>query len=352
VETIRGVVLMLTRRYAFREVAALVGAGACGRELTTRGGARVQQLCAYGQRMLDLDAEDLANADAADGATTDTSLAELEPEERVPDFLIERGRRCRARQSPKETPRAALSSTHPTTRLILEVMAAHWYRRNAVALVATVHLTSEFVPITAWQPFLGHGADPADLQVDPSFCGPLSRWGHLDDDECPHTRPQKSAASRSLRVYDEPPSGWKAYLRRQHSMVAHALRVCATTCKTPCTVMTSHPAEDRERLAEACRAAAAFAGSAIVRLRHSAPVGHGFGGPSPAEVIEAWQRSRQAIAKRGGLCESALTEDGFALPGLPSLFSAIAGTTLTPDTLVADTAAEIVRLLDPQDVVL
>jgi hypothetical protein len=55
---------MLTRRYAFREVAALVGAGACGKELTTRGGARVQQLCEYGQRMLDLDADDLANPDA------------------------------------------------------------------------------------------------------------------------------------------------------------------------------------------------------------------------------------------------------------------------------------------------
>lgn len=98
----------------------------------------------------------------------------------------------------------------------------------------------------------------------------------------------------------------------------------------------------------ACQAAKALGGSAIVRLRHSAPVGHGFGGPSPAQVVEAWRRSRYGIAKHGGICAAVLTDDGYQLPGLPSLVSAIAGTTLTPDTLIADTAAEITKLVDPE----
>src|SRR5207245_1986008 len=58
VETAREVLLALTRRYAFGEVAALVAAGAAGEALTTRDGARIDQLCAFGQRLLDLDAED------------------------------------------------------------------------------------------------------------------------------------------------------------------------------------------------------------------------------------------------------------------------------------------------------
>jgi hypothetical protein len=40
-----------------------------------------------------------------------------------------------------------------------------------------------------------------------------------------------------------------------------------------------------------------------------------------------------------------LTDDGYPLPGLPSLFSAVAGTLVEPDTLVADTAAALQRAL-------
>jgi hypothetical protein len=87
-----------------------------------------------------------------------------------------------------------------------------------------------------------------------------------------------------------------------------------------------------------------------VRLRHAAPVGHGFGVPSPDEVVEAWERSRAGIATRGGAALTVLDDDGFALPGLPSLFSAIAGAPLTPDTLLADTAYEIETHFRPRPV--
>ena len=344
--TVREVLVALSRRYSFRELAYLVGAFDAG--LPTRDAAMVQQLCAYGQRLLDLDTEDLEDPNAARTGTTDTSLIDRAPDVRVPAFLVDRGRLTRARQSPDERPRAALVSTHPAARLILEVIAARCDRRETNELVSAVHLASEYIPLLAWQPYIGHGADPAEMRIDPAFCGPDSRWGKLDDDKCPHTRPQKSAACRALRVSEEPPSGWKAYLQRQHSLVSHALEVCATTCKAPCAVMTSRPAQDQERVSVACQAAKALGGSAIVRLRHSAPVGHGFGGPSPAQVVEAWRRSRYGIAKHGGICAAVLTDDGYQLPGLPSLVSAIAGTTLTPDTLIADTAAEITKLVDPE----
>jgi hypothetical protein len=112
--------------------------------------------------------------------------------------------------------------------------------------------------------------------------------------------------------------------------------------------MTSH--RDRD-ITERCRLARALAGSALVQLRHRAPVGHGFGVPSRLEVAEAWHRSRQAIGARGGLGEAALAEDDYPLPGLPSLLSAIAGGPLTPDTLLQDTRDEIVHALDPQGTV-
>lgn len=71
-------------------------------------------------------------------------------------------------------------------------------------------------------------------------------------------------------------------------------------------------------------------------------MGHGFGVPSPAEVSAAWQRSREALAR---LDRAVLADDGFALPGLPSLFSAVAGRPVRPDTLLADTAETVIVAL-------
>ena len=45
------------------------------------------------------------------------------------------------------------------------------------------------------------------------------------------------------------------------------------------------------------------------------------------------------------MSEAVLVEDDYPLAGRPSLFSAIAGAEITPDTLFADTSAEIVAEL-------
>src|SRR6185436_14803834 len=102
VETARELLVALTGRYAFREVAALIGLGTADDLLSVEVAANVQQLCSYGQRLLDLDAEDLDSADAAVGATVDTTVADRVTDDRVPEYLVRRGRACRMPQWPRE----------------------------------------------------------------------------------------------------------------------------------------------------------------------------------------------------------------------------------------------------------
>src|SRR5207247_5236036 len=118
VETASEVLVALAGRYAFGEVAALVGAGA---------DLRIGQLCAFGQRLLDLDAEDF------DGGAG------------VPRPLVARARASRMPQTPDERPRGALDSLRPAYRLLLEVIAVRWARREMAALVAAVHISSEYL---------------------------------------------------------------------------------------------------------------------------------------------------------------------------------------------------------------
>lgn len=73
--------------------------------------------------------------------------------------------------------------------------------------------------------------------------------------------------------------------------------------------------------------------------------GHGFGVPSPDEVLNAWERTRTSISRLPlGGCVSGKVAD-YPLPGLPELFSAVAAHEITPDTLLSDTSARILKLL-------
>jgi len=203
-----------------------------------------------------------------------------------------------------------------------------------------VHITSEYLPLLVWERVLGHAADPARLPAQVG--GPGSAWGDFDDAGCRHTRAEKGAASHAMRAEHEPPAGWRSYLDRQHSHVARALAVCAVECERPCTVLTRLPAQDRATVEAGCRTALSYVDSPIVRLRHTAPVGHGFGVPSATEVRSAWEHSRKSLGRH---CPAVLTGDGFPLPGLPSLFSALAGAQVRPDTILADTADALVEVL-------
>lgn len=334
------ILVSLTNRYAFREVAALVAEGAAGDRLTLFEAAEVQQLCAFGQRLLDLDAEDFGHPDATRDANTDTSLADRVTGDAVPRELLSRALACRMPQSPRESHRGALGSLLPAYRLLLEVIHARWQRRETSALVAAIHIASEYGPLLAWEKVLGHAGDPALLPD--AVTGQGSAWGDLDDPSCPHPRADKHAARRVLQVASENAASWRGYLDRHHSNTAHALGVCAVECDRPCSVLTRLTESEEAAVVNRSRLALAFVRSPIVRLRHSAPVGHGFGVPSPTEVLEAWRQTRSRLSR---LAPGGLDDDGFPLPGLTRLFSAIAGERLVPDSLLADTASAVVAAL-------
>jgi hypothetical protein len=101
---------------------------------------------------------------------------------------------------------------------------------------------------------------------------------------------------------------------------------------------------DLDELALRTRVALAFAQTPLVRLRHAAPVGHGFGVPSADEVLDAWDRSRATLDKNP-VGHEVTAEDGFPLPGLPSLLSAVAGAHVAPATLLADVSDHLTGLL-------
>ncbi|WP_169952834.1 hypothetical protein [Microbispora sp. H11081] len=317
----RDLLIVLARRYSFGDVGALAP------DVLGEGdrAALVESVCEFGQRLLTLDAEDFATE--IDAQT-------------VPADLRRRARACHMPQTPREQPRGALDSLRPAYALLLEVIEARWRRRELSAMIAAVHICGEYLPLLAFEPALGHAGDP--VRWPEGLRAPGSRFGTMPAGDCDHTRAERSAAERTLRVAVEPPPGWRAYFDRQHSQVAGALATCAGRCRTPCGALAWVPGLDD--LAARCRIALAFADTPLVRLRHAAPVGHGFGVPSPEEVLEAWERSRAALAKHDA-ARAVTADDGFPLPGLPALFSAVAAAPVRPATLLADVAAHVVELL-------
>ena len=286
---------VLARRYAFADVAALIADGACTGRRSDDQIAQIEQLCAFGARLIDLDAEDFGDPDAAANANTEHGVADRIHGDAVPAELVIRALQSRVPQTPNEPDRGALASLRPAFSLLLEVIAVRWARRETSALVAALHIAGEYLPMLAWESALGHAGDPrADERVGQRQA---LLWGHMENRDCPHTRPQKSAAERALRVRRA-----RAGLARVPGPAAQrrlsgARRMCRGL---PDPMLGHHPlrrthpgaAEDR------CQVAEEFADSAVIRLRHSAPVGHGFGVPSLPEVAAAWEHSRDQLARK------------------------------------------------------
>lgn len=337
-ETAREVLTTLARRYAFGDLAALCEAGVA--ELPPRVAAEIRLLCSFGQRLIDLDAEDFGMPERTGDPEVDAY--------RVPEPLLARARASRMPQSAKERSRGALRTLRPAYALLLEVIEARWQRREMAALVAAVHIAAEYLPLLAWEPVLGHAGDPALLPA--SVSGQDSRFGISGGQsrprDCSLTRPQQSAAERALRVAREPGPGWRNYLDRQHSTVASALCTCAVSCRTPCSVVTRLNPDVLDALTERCRLAHEFAEGALVRLRHAAPVGHGFGVPNPEEVCDAWARTRTSLGRLPLGQRVSGEVAGYPLPGLPEVFSAASGHEITPDTLLRDVAHRIVGIIE------
>lgn len=319
----------LIDRYAFTEIAAVT-------ELLDWLGegvrAEIGRLCAFGTRLLELDAEDF---DRAPG---------------VPDRLAARAAASWMPQRPNAANRGALASLLPAYRLMLEVVAIRWVRGDMSRTLSALHILNEYLPLLVWQPVLGHAADPARLG------GYVRRPGSLwagDDRACEHGPVERRAARIAVAVASRPVAEWLSYLDRHHSHVADALAACGGFCAADCAVRTQLPSGVREDLRVRMRVARRLGGSPLVVLRHAAPVGHGFGVPDAREVVEAWEQTRDRLDDpslpdaEAGIAEAVRTDDGYVLPGLPSFLSAVSGLDVRPDTLVRDVRAEVARLATP-----
>jgi len=97
------------------------------------------------------------------------------------------------------------------------------------------------------------------------------------------------------------------------------------------------------------RLALVYQDSAIVALRHHAPVGHFFGVPSTSEIAEAWLATWERLTTPWPDGSNPLTlpgavdlgEPGEALPGMSRLVSAVAGRPIGPGHLIRTIGGQI-----------
>ncbi|CAN5261566.1 hypothetical protein BH20ACT5_BH20ACT5_25370 [soil metagenome] len=280
-------------------------------------------LCRFAIEVLELDAEDF-----------DTLRG-------VPPDLLAMVQRAHIPKRPDAADRGALTSLVPTYRLFLEVLAVRWDRGELSSVLAVVHLISEYLPLLAWEPVLGHAGDPARLGT--AVAGPGSRWG-TDDRECDHPPAIRRALRSALELPAEDTERWDRYLDRDHSRVSGALGQCASharrgrpeptrTCTDPCSVWTRLEPSLAQDLERRMTLVGVFANSPVLALRHAAPVGHGFGVPDRRELLEDWEETWARLTRPwadGVNPLAGVPAAGEPLPGLASFLSVVAGIELTP----------------------
>lgn len=359
---VRAHLVGLAQQYRFDEVAAGVRAAEAfaGEQERIAGG-----LCAFGQRLLDLSAEDTGMPQG------------------VPQALTIEAGRTQFPFSRHDRDRGALDSLAPLYALMLEALAVRWTRGEMLMVLSLLHLMGEYLPILAWESTLGHAADPRRL---PAFVGVLgSLWGATTNGgsrgafpssdtgsagvHCPHASAEAAAADKvrsgaAIRSDKE----WNEFLRHWYSPLSSALAQCATrrrvalpgkrstrVCRAPCTVWTQLAEDVRVDLAARVRVASLYALSPLLRLRHHAPIGHFFGVPNRGEVRAAWRESITAIEKRTDddappdLCEAlhALAADDVGeLPGQVAAFvTVVAGRPVRPSDLLARTRQHLLEVI-------
>ncbi len=297
-----------------------------------------QRLAPAAKRVLDLDAEDF-------GAISAGFQESWAPRLEAACFPLQ----------PRSARRGALGSLVPLYELMLEVLDLRAQRHEPLQIVVTAHLIGEYLAQLAWESTLGHAGDPLRLGETVG-----ERWG-TDDPACAHSSAQRATARRALNACSGDVAGYTAYLDRFHSRQGEALAVCGMnhstiqagerpdvgeTCPNPCGWMLAVPYEQRRDLDARLRLALLYQDSAIVALRHHAPVGHFFGVPSVQEISEAWVRTWERLSAPWPddanplLLGEALgvPHPSEALPGMSMLVSAVAGRTIGPGTLIRDIA--------------
>ncbi len=335
------VVTALLRGHWYDAVAALLDEHSDVRESLERAYA----LAVAAKRTLDLDAEDFG--DIAQGFAERPWAGRL-------------ASACFPLQ-PRAAERGALSSLIPLYELMLEVIELRSRRQEPLQVVVTAHLIGEYLPQLAWERVLGHAGDPLLMG---SSVG--ERWGTADP-ECPHGSAQRATARRALNACSGDLAGYTAYLDRFHSRLGPTLAVCAMnhptvgagerpdvgdTCPTPCEWAVRNSYAERKDLDARVRLSLLYRDSAIVALRHHAPVGHFFGVPSVGEISDAWLRTWERIAQEWPDESNPLLHMPWdvsavdeALPGMSALVSAVAGQPVTAGHVIRDIGADVALAL-------
>ncbi|MGI8693317.1 MAG: hypothetical protein ACR2JK_10535 [Geodermatophilaceae bacterium] len=308
-------------------------------DLDAAARADIRGLCRFALRVLELDAEDFASLSGVP-----RELSGLIASAHIP-------------AKPLQPDRGALGSMRPTYRLFLEVLAARWERGELSSVLAVLHLMAEYLPLLAWEPVLGHAGDPARLGL--AVRGVGSRWA-TGDPRCDHQPSLRRSLRTALHIVDQDAVQWQRYLDRDHSRVSAALGQCAShptkgrpdpgrLCSTPCTVWTRLDPARAEDLERRMTLVGLFVDSPVLALRHAAPVGHGFGVPDRAELLEDWQATwvRLSLPWKGGRnpLHEAPANDA-PLPGLQAFLSAVAGTQMQPLGVLARVDELLAHRLD------
>ena len=307
---------------------------------------QAERLAVAAKRILDLDAEDFGQIGSAFDSGWARSLEEA-------SFPLE----------PRDPQRGALASLDGLYGLMLEVLELRAWRHEPLQVVVTAHLIGEYLPQLAWQTRLGHGGDPLRMRESVG-----ERWGTAST-ECPHPSTARATAKRSLNACDGDVGGYTAYLDKFHSRLGNALAVCAmnhetvtagerpdvgTTCPTPCAWAVRGELPERRDLDARVRLALTYQDSAIVALRHHAPVGHFFGVPSNSEIADAWlatwERLNAPWPDGSNPLHAQATPDRSepteALPGMSRLVSAVAGRPIGPGRIVRTIGDQISAEID------
>lgn len=335
------VVSGLLRGHWYDAVAALLGED----PMPPASLARARDLAVAGKRVLDLDAED---------------FGDIAKDFRDRPWAHKLSSACFPLE-PRDEERGALGSLIPLYELMLEVLNLRSRRHEPLQIVVTAHLIGEYLPQLAWERVFGHAGDPLLM---PESVG--ERWG-TDDPECPHGSAQRATARRALNACSGDTAGYTAYLDRFHSRLGPALAVCAMnhdtvaagerpdvgdTCPSPCAWARRGTRTQRRDLDGRVRLALLYRDSAIVSLRHHAPVGHFFGVPSVGEISDAWLRTWERVAQEwSDGCNPLLNAPwevsaaDEALPGMSALVSAVAGQPVSAGNLIRDIGADVADAL-------
>lgn len=124
------------------------------------------------------------------------------------------------------------------------------------------------------------------------------------------------------------------------------------TCPNPCSWALRGTRDERRDLDARIRLSMLYRDSAIVALRHHAPVGHFFGVPSVGEISDAWLRTWERVAQEWPDESNPLlhmASDAFAadeaLPGMSALVSAVAGQPVTAGHVIRDMGNDVAHAL-------